>query len=144
MHKNYAVNLRTNPQRLAQRSHKIIVVLVLLVLPLFSIAQQSLMSGQQNKIKGILERKNQGKSGLTHGFSPLYELNSALNAPNLLASKNVGYFSLSPGFYVQCLGYFCRQEIRLEKMTSIPIRFRLGGLDYVNWLEQKPNAIKPR
>ena len=138
MHKNNAVNLGTNQQRLAQRSHKIIVVLALLVLPLFSIAQQSLMGGQQEKIRGILERKSQEKSGLTYRFSPLYQINPDLKAPNRVENKTAAYFSLSPGFYVQCLGYFCRQEIRLEKITSIPIRIRLGGLDYVNWLEQKP------
>lgn len=144
MHKNNAVNLRTNLLRLAQRSHKIIVVLVLLALPLFSIAQQSLIRGQQQKIKGILERKNPEKKANSYGFTPLYVVNPGLKALNPLENKKGEYFSLSPGFYVQCLGYFCRQEIRLEKITSVPIRFRLGGLDYVNWLEQKPNATKPR
>jgi hypothetical protein len=144
LHKNNAVNLRTNPHRLAQRSHKIIVVLVLLVLPLFSLAQQSLTNGQQGKIKEILERKNPEKKGNSYGFSPLYVVSQGPSPLNPLENKRAEYFGLSPGFYMQCLGYFCRQEIRLEKITSVPIRFRLGGLDYVNWLEQKPNAAKPR
>jgi hypothetical protein len=115
LHKNNAVNLRTNPHRLAQRSHKIIVVLVLLVLPLFSLAQQSLTSGQQGKIKEILEQKNPEKKGNSYRFSPLYVAGQGIKPFNPLENKKASNFSLSPGFYVQCLGYFCRQEIRLEK-----------------------------
>ena len=144
MHKNNAVNLRTNQQRLAQRSHKLIVVLSILFLPLFSRGQETSGLDQPGKIKGVMERKNLKKPLKTYRFSSLYVLESRLGRANQLEPKADCYFSLSPGFYVQCLGYFCKQEIKLEKITSIPIRFRLGGFDYVNWLEQKPNAIKPR
>ncbi|MEO7445414.1 MAG: hypothetical protein ABIT96_04330 [Ferruginibacter sp.] len=39
--------------------------------------------------------------------------------------------------------FFCRQEYKLETATGLPFRFRLGSLDYCNYLEQKPNALKP-
>lgn len=52
-------------------------------------------------------------------------------------------FVLPATFYSSCLPFFCKEEIKIEKVTSIPFRFRLGSLDYVNYLEQKPGSIKP-
>ncbi|HXB31909.1 MAG TPA: hypothetical protein VNV35_00745 [Puia sp.] len=42
------------------------------------------------------------------------------------------------GPYMSSLGYFCRKEVQIEKMTRLPLRFRLGSLQEVNRLEGKP------
>jgi hypothetical protein len=62
----------------------------------------------------------------------------AVRQPLFIFSKPV----LSPSYYSNHLGFFCKKELQLQKITSVPFRFRLGSLEYVNYLEQKPNAVK--
>lgn len=35
------------------------------------------------------------------------------------------------------LSFFCKWEVQLEQSARIPVKFRLGSVDYVDWLEGK-------
>ncbi len=34
--------------------------------------------------------------------------------------------------------FFCKMEYRLAKRTQLPVKFRLGSVEYVDYLEGKP------
>lgn len=45
--------------------------------------------------------------------------------------------TISQDFYTHNFGFFCKQELRVEKATKIPLRFRLGSLQQCNYYEGK-------
>ena len=50
---------------------------------------------------------------------------------------------LPQNFYNQHKGYMCKREDQLQKATGLSLFIRLGSKSYVDYLEKKPNAIKP-
>ena len=55
-----------------------------------------------------------------------------INAPSNLPSIHLGF---SPDFVVRNFSFFCKNEYRFEQATGIPLKLRLGSLEYVNGLE---------
>ncbi|MBM3914694.1 MAG: hypothetical protein FJ348_01460 [Sphingomonadales bacterium] len=45
--------------------------------------------------------------------------------------------SLRADYNLSHLGFICRQEWKFEKKTKLPLRLRVGSLEYVNGLEGK-------
>jgi hypothetical protein len=65
---------------------------------------------------------------------------SAYSRPVPLNAQDVEKIILDPRFYVNNLGFFCRQEIKLQAVTSLPLVFRLGSVQYCDRMEGKKNA----
>ena len=75
-----------------------------------------------------------------HTVTVEYPLKRSNSLPMTLSSYHG--FELTGTNYLRHLSFFCRQEYNFEKRTNISLRFRIGTLDYTNYLEQKPNAVK--
>jgi len=37
--------------------------------------------------------------------------------------------------------FFCRQEEKIFNRTGVNIKIRVGGYDYTEWMERKPNSF---
>ena len=49
---------------------------------------------------------------------------------------------LSPSYYASRLGFICKKELQLDRISPVALRFRLGSLDYVNRMEGKGSGYK--
>jgi|GEM_PF-1057405 len=77
-------------------------------------------------------------------FNNLASITNTENQP--LPKNSLLYFSFKntdvpeiPADYSTCqYGFFCREEVKIEKATRLPLRFRLGSLAQCNYYEGKP------
>jgi len=141
--KNQAVNLHTNLINVSQRASQFLVVL-LLIFSTKIFSQQQLPRIEQKHAHTL---KNSGDFRLKFflsqfGFAPGLSERPKEKFYQYLVDGNfcgpVYIYSSIPN-----LPFFCRTEIQFEKATSIPLRFRIGSLDYVNRLEGKNDWIQP-
>ena len=143
--KNQAVNLQNKGRKMPQRVFYLVVVLIF-IFDGESFGQLTYGENSPNLYKSydpitqkdttnLNDKPNDKKTFL---YSPLvnsYLVGSPGSLTWLSAFKKCSD--------IQNPGFFCRKEWQFEKATSIPLRIRLGSLEYTNYLEQKPNAIKP-
>lgn len=72
-------------------------------------------------------------SSATSLENPPPSLNSIFKS-NTNANSNSNTYTA----YRYCdLAFFCKIEVQLEKKTKFPVKFRLGTVDYVDYLEGK-------
>jgi len=62
------------------------------------------------------------------------QINSNLSLPQLFPTAMQ---VITPNYYTDRLGYFCKQEMKFEKNTKVPLRFRLGSVADCDRLEGK-------
>ena len=125
-----------------QRINIILVVLLMLTGKIFS--QEKFLSSDPGSLFKISQSFNPGLAShiqYNDRFKSTYIriMNARNYNDNYIISKNILLrpVSLDKNFYCDNLGFFCKKEIQLEKITSVPFRFRLGSLDYVDRLEGK-------
>lgn len=63
-----------------------------------------------------------------------------INSNSIFFKQDFNKKIVPENFYVSRLGFFCRQEWKFESATKLPFKFRLGNVNYCDWLEGKKNA----
>jgi hypothetical protein len=117
-----------------QRSYWFLVVLVL-IFPAKIFSQQQLPRIAQNSPHTLTSFSPFPEKDLQkRSWRPRIFIDNAAFSTNQNASL---IQILRPGFYTSSLPFFCKKEFQFEKNTSLPLRLRLGSLDYVNKLEGK-------
>jgi hypothetical protein len=146
-HKNQAVNLRTKVMNVDQRFYKIIVALTFSLKMLMLQAQQDTPRLLSIAVPGPVSANGQKPwynigSGHFNKLALVADTSSAFSPRQLAWPPLPGRFvlpvsSIGNDFYTQHFGFFCRQELHLEKTSGLPLRFRLGSLKDCNYLEGK-------
>jgi hypothetical protein len=57
--------------------------------------------------------------------------------PSTLSTQSMMFVQT---YSIQQLPFFCKIEAKLEKKIHLPIKFRLGEVEYVDWLEGKHSS----
>jgi hypothetical protein len=123
-----------------QRFYKIIVAFCLVV-------YGTAVSAQENQVKVPQVSLLTSSPLIKYSVHPGRKLNPAFTL-NVVNERKTGQVAevlknravtarIGSNFYTENFGFVCKKELQLEKMTRIPFRFRLGSLEYCDYLENK-------
>jgi hypothetical protein len=118
-----------------QRKISFIVVCVFGVFALTVNAQEKAFMGSKN-----LPAKLIFKAGAGFTMGPVYPSASQVAVPQFSINSAIKYKPdemVTGDFYTSHFGFVCKKEWQFEKATHIPLRLRLGSLEYCNLLEGK-------
>jgi hypothetical protein len=123
----------------SQRAYQILVVFVL-ILPATIFSQQQMPLCAQ-KTPHILNEPGNFKVKENQGYNYVrsHFIIGIASRPFTTDPFPLRVEVLNANLAIQSLPFFCKKEFFFEKNTSIPLRMRLGSLDYVNKLEGKEN-----
>jgi hypothetical protein len=69
-------------------------------------------------------------------FKPKFSITQVIKANDCTGMNKYRLLNLpTASYYPNSLGFVCKKELQLDKITAVPLRFRLGSLDYVNYME---------
>jgi len=65
------------------------------------------------------------------------------NAPKKLpldSLKNLPLRVIASNYYSSNLPFFCKQELQIQKIVKVPVKFRIGSVEEVDKLEGKQSG----
>lgn len=73
-------------------------------------------------------------------YGNIYRMTSKIPARAEIYLRPTFFSLITPDHYTQNFGFFCKKELQFEKITKVPFKFRLGGVQYCDWMEGKRNT----
>ncbi len=105
------------------------------------------MNGQQSPVPGSdsFGLKMPHYQTNVKPFQSRFSKNTRKHVPLSFTATRINLLNLPDASnYVRNLGFFCKQELRLDKVTGVPVRFRLGSKEYVDHLEYGARYLPTR
>ncbi|MEP7255757.1 MAG: hypothetical protein ABI666_08260 [Ferruginibacter sp.] len=63
-----------------------------------------------------------------------------VNTKSSIFLNPVSFSVINADYYTKNFGFFCKKELEFEKTTKVPLKFRLGSVQYCDWMEGKRTA----